>query len=115
MRSLAFLFSLVASVANAGGWSNEAVPTRVDIERDSGFMIYGAFGNGGSCVVPDQIYVQRAHPQYKEIYATVLAAFMSGKKVQAYIHECKSVGWYAVPETTFNNLTPSGALNIMAP
>ena len=112
MKYALILLTLISTASVAGGWSNMATPTRVDIERGNGFMVYGRFGNAGTCTITDRFYVQKSHPQYKEIYSTVLAAFMSGKKVQAYIHSCNPVGWYSVASTTYNTLGPSGALNI---
>lgn len=96
----------------AGGWSEWAVPTKIDVERGGGFMIYGSFGNAGGCVSVDKLYVKIDHPQYKVIYATALAAFSGKSRIQAYVHSCESVGWYAAAETTFNIVQPYSALNI---
>ncbi|MEY8213230.1 MAG: hypothetical protein RPR97_01965, partial [Colwellia sp.] len=87
-------------------------PTQIDIERGNGFMIYGEFGNPGGCTISDRVYVKSDHPQYKEIYSMVLAAYMAGKRVQPYVNDCLTAGWYVVPSTTFNTLTASGSLNI---
>lgn len=97
----------------AGGWAKAAIPTKIDIERGNGFMMYGSFGNVGGCTFSDKVYVEKSHPQYSEIYSTVLAAHMSGKKVQPYIHVCKTRGWYVTSEKTFNTLTAAGSLNIV--
>jgi len=77
------------------------------------FLIYGQFGNAGQCSIADKVYVRINHPQYKELYSTVLAAYMAGKRIQPYINDCITVGWYVRPNTTFNTLTSSGSLNIM--
>jgi len=100
-------------VASAGGWSNAAVPQRVDIERGNGLMIYGAFGNSGSCVVTDAIYVKIDHPQYKQIYASVMTALVSKLKIQAYVGTCESVSWYSLPSVTYNIADLSSAVNVM--
>lgn len=76
-------------------------------------MIYGAFGNVENCTISDRVFVEKDHPQYNEIYSTVLAAYMSGKKIQPYINLCKTRAWYMTPEKTFNTLTSSGSLNIV--
>ena len=112
MKYLLLILVLISSDAFAGGWVTPAVPTRIDIERGGGFMVYGAFGNVGECTFTNRFYVEINHPQYDQIYSTVLAAYMSGKKVRAYTHVCKGRGWYATLDKTFNTLTPSGALNI---
>lgn len=113
MKYLGILFAFFSTCSFAGGWATPAVPTRIEIERGNGFMIYGAFGNAGGCTIPDRIYVEIDHPQYKEIYSTVLVAYMSGKKVEPYIHTCKTRSWYVTPEQTFNTLTSAGTLNLV--
>lgn len=108
------LVSVIECVILWGGeWATAAVPTRIDIERGNGFLIYGKFGNAGNCSIANKVYVKINHPQYKELYATVLAAYMAGKRVQPYVNGCITVSWYVHPSTTFNTLTSGGALNIM--
>lgn len=103
---------LVSSAAYSQGWSQFAVPTRVDIERGNGLMVYGSFGNVGNCTVADRFYVLASHPQYEEIYSAVLTAFTSQKQVQVHIASCDSVTWYSVAATTYNILGAGGALNM---
>ena len=112
MKYIAILLMFFSSLCYAGGWSESVTPTRIDIERSGGFMVYGGFGNAGGCSVTNMVYVQIGHPQYKEIYAAILAAFTAGKKVQMYIHSCGPVGWYSISATTYNIMGPSSALNI---
>ena len=109
---LIVLALFVCSTSHAAGWSQFAVPTQVDIERGNGLMVYGSFGNAGGCTVSDQVYVQFSHPQYKEVYSAVLAAFTSGKQVQFYVHSCDSVIWYSAATTTYNIMEPGGSLNV---
>ena len=113
MKYFIYLLAILTLPSFAGAWANPAVPTRIDIERGNGFMIYGQFGNAGNCSVANKVYVKINHPQYNELYSTVLAAYMSGKRIQPYINACITAGWYVVPSTTFNTLTASGSLNIM--
>lgn len=103
---------LMHGAAYAQGWSQFAVPTQVDIERGNGLMVYGSFGNAGNCTVADRFYVPTGHPQYREIYSAVLAAFTGEKQVQVYIGSCDAVTWYSVAATTYNVLGPGGALNL---
>ena len=102
---------VISTQVSAAGFSNFATPTRIDIERDNGFMIYGDFGNAGECTNSNQIYVQSSHPQYDKIYAAALAAFTSGAKVQAYIHSCTTIRWYSTSRTQ-NTMQPHSTLNI---
>jgi hypothetical protein len=107
---LLFILAMTSISAAAGGVSTAATPTGIDIDRSGGFMVYGDFGNVGGCTTTNQIYVQSTHPQYNQIYSTVLAAFMSGKKIFAYIQACTPVGWYSVDSVTYNTLTPNSML-----
>lgn len=109
---LFFIIAIISTSASAAGVSTSAVPTGIDIDRSGGIMVYGEFGNAGSCTTSNQIYIQSTHPQYNQIYSTVLAAMLSGKKISAYIHTCTSVGWYGTEATTFDTLTPNGVLYI---
>lgn len=113
ISSMLVLLSLSSVNAFAGGWSEAAVPSRIDIERGNGVMVYGEFGNAGACTILNRFYLKKDHPQYDQAYAAILAAFSSGKKVQVYIHGCEPVTWYANTATTFNIVTTSGAINIM--
>lgn len=95
----------------AGGWTNNEVPIKIEIVRDDGFMIFGAFGNPGSnpCSRSDTIWVPREHPQYAELLSTALAAFAGQFKLQAYVHNCVDIGWHA---GEYNTIAPNGALYI---
>ncbi|ACA85775.1 hypothetical protein [Shewanella woodyi] len=104
--------SLVSFNSYAGGWATPAVPTHIEIERGGGFLVVGAFGNAGTCTKGDKFYVKIDHPQYDKIYATVLAAYMAGKKVRPYIHTCAPVTWHSTTAVTYNIMTRSGALYI---
>lgn len=100
-----FALSLVSVTSFAGAFSNWAVPTRVDLERGNGVMVYGEFGNVGDCVITNRVYIPNSHPEYDNAYAMVLAAFTAGKEVNFYIDQCLSVGWYTQASNTFNATT----------
>lgn len=110
-----FLLSsfLVASTACAGGFSEAAVPTRIDIDREKGLMVFGAFGNPAGCTAADRVYITISHPQYQQIYSAVLAAFASGKRIQVYSHSCKPVGWYSVDSVTYNQVESYGSVSLV--
>ena len=105
-------FLIISTQSLAGGFSNFAIPTRIDIDRGNGFMIYGDFGNPGNCTTANRLYVQKTHPQYDQMYAMALTAFTSGKKIQGYSHNCASVSWYTATTTTYNTLADQGTLYI---
>ncbi|BFM10154.1 hypothetical protein R50072_03070 [Simiduia litorea] len=106
--------ALLSFAAVAGGRTNAAIPSKIDLVQagTAGFMIFGDFGNVGSCTVSDQVFVKASHPQYSQIYSTVLAAFMSGKKVSGYAHLCEPVAWYSTPSITYNVLTEAGSISV---
>lgn len=105
----------VSSNSYSAAWSNWAIPTQIDVERGGGFMVYGAFGNPNGCSVGDRFYVAREHPQYQEIYSSILAAFSSEKEVRVHIRDCEAVSWYATSETNFNVLKATGSVSIRKP
>lgn len=50
-QSLLVCCLLIGGVkTHAAGYSEPAVPTRIDIVRSEGFMLFGAFGNPSGCV-----------------------------------------------------------------
>lgn len=116
MKKIALICALLLSFdASAGGWTNWAVPTQIDVERGGGFMVYGSFGNPNTCTISDRIYVQISHPQYDEIYSLVLAAIAAQQEIRLYCHTCQPVPWYSVPATTYNHVTSGGAVNVRTP
>ena len=105
----AFLLATLSSAGFAAGNTAWAVPTQIDITY-AGIMVYGSFGNTGGCTVVDRFFVPINTGQYKEIYATLMLAFSSGKEVSAYVNSCDPVGWYAAPSVTFNYMNNAGII-----
>jgi hypothetical protein len=114
VAKLALPVALIAmnSTCLAGGWTAWAVPTRVDIVRTEGFMVFGSFGNPGGCTVSDQFFVAINHPQYNQIYATLMTAMATGRQIMAYSIECDPETWYSVSTTTYNTVTAGSAVNM---
>lgn len=111
-RSLqATLLMALSSTGFAAGSTDFAVPTRIDVTY-AGIMVYGSFGNPGGCSVADRLFIPINTGQYKEIYATLMMAYASGKEVSGYVNVCDSVGWYAAPSVTFNQMVSSGILYV---
>src|SRR6185437_5924939 len=77
----------------AAGFTQWAVPRRVDVVRNEGIMVYGSFGNANGCTVADQIFVPMGHAQYNQIYSLLLTAMASGLQVQAYSDQCARQDW----------------------
>ena len=96
-----------SSMVYAGGWTATAAVEHVEIIRAQGFEIKGSFGNPSECTVGDTIFVSVDHPQYDQLLSVALAAFMGGKKLRIYSHQCINYGWHG---GTFNELTASGSM-----
>lgn len=97
---------LAISTTFAGGFTNWAVPTMIEVERGGGFGVWGDFGNPAFCHTSNVVYVMASHPQYKEIYATVLSALNNGYQVRFYVHSCDIVAWWSTQNN--NNVVGSG-------
>lgn len=108
---VSILMMALSSAGFAGAHTSWAVPTQIDLTY-AGIMVYGSFGNAGGCTVADRFFVPINAGQYKEIYATLMTAFSSGKEVSVYIDGCDSVGWYAAPSVTFNYMVSSGIISM---
>lgn len=76
-------------------------------------MVYGNFGNSMNCTNEGRFFNQKTHPQYSEVYSTILAAFTTKKRIKLYAHSRKSVGWYSKPGFTYNTVTPNGTVYIL--
>lgn len=112
MKAVVFgLCMLSCAMVYAGGLSEAAVPTKVDIVSD-GFMITGVFGNAGGCSSSNKLFIKIDHPQYKTLYATALTAFVSKQKIVGYVHSCEPVNWYSAPSYTYNIVQGYGSLAI---
>ena len=102
---------LFSNIAFAGGWttydSNNGNVEFVEVVRAQGFMVQGTFGNPAGCTVSNQLWIPIEHPQYDHLYSMALAAFMSGKKIQAYAHNCTEIGWHG---GSYNTLSGAGSL-----
>ena len=113
MKPIALLAPTFAvTEAQAGAYTSRSVPTRVDVVSGSGFMVYGSFGNANGCTTGDQFFVLQSHPQYNQIYATVMMAIASGRNIMAYADGCNSQAWYAGSTVTFNTVAADDAVSI---
>lgn len=107
---MATIFLLMGQVW-AGGYTKLASIESVEIIRGQGFEVRGKFGNPANCSSPDTIFFPKVHPQYEQLLSVVMTAFVSGKRIQAYIHSCVEYGWHG---GTFNQLDGAGALIVRA-
>lgn len=106
----ASLASSMPAIA-AGGTTVAAAPTDIEVVRNEGFLVWGAFGNPGTtpCQQGGAIWIAASHPQYKEMLSVALSALASGMKISAYVHDCTMVGWFG---QTYNQVRADGALHV---
>ena len=106
MRKFLGLFLLFFSVnifatANYSPW---AAPTRIDVMRHQGLVVYGSFGNSAGCTVSDAVYLPIGLTQYKEIYSLLLTAIAQGKEVSIYTSTCTTLLWFSA-SATYNTVS----------
>lgn len=111
-RCVFLLMLILTGPAYSGGWSQWAVPERIDIETERGFMVYGGFGNPSGCSRADQFYVDIHNKQYKEIYALVLAAISAKKMLQVHTRDCQALTWFSNGNVTYNIFRSTGGINL---
>ena len=75
-------------------------------------MVYGDYGNTEGCTIADRVYIKSSHPQYDKIYANIMLAFASEKKLKFYVVGCEGISWYAVLSTTFNIMDSTASMQI---
>jgi hypothetical protein len=98
------------SLAFAGGSSAWAVPTQLDVVRNEGILVYGAFGNPANCTVGDRFFIPINTVQYAQLHATILMAMAAGKEIAVHLESCGPLTWYTVPSVTYSYLTTSETL-----
>jgi hypothetical protein len=117
-KALALIASIaVSSVASAGGQTNSALITKIELIRGDGMVLFGAFGNPSSfnaaCTSGDLIFVKKDHPDFKMIHTMATAAQLSGKRVYAYTHVCDYLTWYTGTTATYPRLTVDGVIAVL--
>ncbi|SIO20945.1 hypothetical protein SAMN02745824_3361 [Parasphingorhabdus marina DSM 22363] len=100
-----------SAASAAGGWTDEAVPARVEIVRDQGILIFGDFGNPGPnpCASGNAVWVPKSHSEYTEVLSSALAAVAGQLKLKFYVHYCATVGWHG---SDYNQYSAAGAMFI---
>jgi|GEM_PF-4964909 len=94
----------------ASDWTAAARPEKVEVIRGQGFQIEGSFGNPSECDSPNSIFVSINHPQYDQLLSVAVSAFMGGKKLRIYSHQCVIYGWHG---GSYNELTAGGSMYLL--
>ena len=91
-----FVFGLLAPMLTWAGWGSPVTVTMIDV-LDAGIYVSSSTnqgcGNGNT-----RSFMSSATPGYKEIYAALLAAFLSGKMVTLLLTQCNG------EDSTFNRV-----------
>lgn len=112
-KSIVLLFLITMSeLSFSGGYTNAGIPTQIDIVKNEGMVIHGAFGNAAGCDAQsnNKFFVPASHTQYDALLSSFLAAKISKESVRAYLHTCTNIGWYGY---SFGTLTTSGTANFL--
>jgi hypothetical protein len=91
--TLSLCFLVNSALANAGAYSNWAVPTSVELVG-GGVLIHGQFGDPNNCGKANFIHVSRTDERYDSVLSLALAALMGQKKLRLYSSSCVGVGFH---------------------
>ncbi|ACA85758.1 hypothetical protein Swoo_1470 [Shewanella woodyi ATCC 51908] len=105
---LSLLFS--STFANAGAYSNWAVPTNVELVG-GGVLIHGQFGDPNNCGKANFIYVSHSDIRFDSVFSMALAALMGQKELRLYSSSCVGVGFHW-PGNVINQNTNGQAVYI---
>ena len=105
--ALLFLVLINSQTILAGGWSNQATISKLELVRGQGVAIFGNFGNPAGCTQSYAWWINKNHPQYDKLYSMLMAAMLSDKKIRGYAHGCEEFGWHG---GSFNTISGPGAL-----
>ena len=93
MKKLISFALILFSTTSYAEYTPWAIPTNVALVGSQGFRVVASFGVPYNCEVPNQVFVSINHPQYKEIYSMVLAAYASQSKIKFEVRKCGIIGW----------------------
>ena len=87
------LATLQISPGHADGYAGPGTITYLQNGYGQWILVTnGANSNPDNCSV-NIVMLDRAHPQYKELYALLLGAYLAQKTVNIYVSSCHSAGY----------------------
>lgn len=107
---IALLTILLRPESYASGLGTAAKPVKIEVVRGQGVMVFGEFGNPNNCSSAIGFWIKFEHPQYEEMYSMALTAMTAGMRLQPYLRECDSIGWYG---GTWNTVTGADAMSLL--
>ena len=92
LRLTLLFFLALTSSASAAGWSAQQPVTEFYIQGSEVLVKQAVVANPDSCSSASYYRLLSTHPIYKDIYALILAARVSGSPVYLYLAGCDSNG-----------------------
>jgi hypothetical protein len=97
--------SLAATMAFADGWSGRTIIDKITVRADRAVIVFNASGNWKNpdgCDNNNKIILlppgaEDANPAYKEVYASLLAAHLINREINAGLKGCASIGNLTYP------------------
>ena len=107
---IALLTTLLTPGLYASGFATSVKPVKIEVVRGQGVMVFGEFGNPNNCTAATGFWIKIEHPQYEEMYSMALTAMTAGMRLQPYLRECDSIGWYG---GTWNTVTGLDSMSLL--
>jgi len=106
--AMGVLCTLTATIALAGVWSSRTSIDRIIVRDDQAVIVFRAsakWKNPDLCDSDTSIVLlppgaQGAAPAYKEIYASLLGAHLTNRKIKAFLKGCTRIGNKTFPVLT---------------
>ena len=101
MKKLVIAFGLVvlSSAVQAGGSVGWNKVTKIAFHSNGLYLYADNWSNPNGCQQVDAVVLKDSDPNYDKAYALLLAAYMSGQRVNAY-----SDGCHTFDEKTYNHI-----------
>ncbi|HEY0342501.1 MAG TPA: hypothetical protein VGC34_16995 [Steroidobacteraceae bacterium] len=93
---IAALLGAAPILAFGAGSTGPVVATSYEIDSwDQVLIVNGAWANPDSCGTSSYVIIQMSNSSYKDMFATVLAAGLSGKELSFWVSGCVTGPWGA--------------------
>ena len=112
IKAMIMSIAFCVSAVHAGHYTPTFTITSIEVLRNQGALIKGNLGNPAACTINNYLFIPKSHPQYDQMYSTVLAAYMGNKKIVAYAHKCEAVGWHWDRTKSVSTVTKDGTITI---
>ncbi len=90
---LSIVLVTVGQIVYAGGYSNWAIPTSVELVSD-GVLIHGNYGDPNECGKPNFVFIKRSDPSFNSVLSMALSALNAKKEMRFYSGRCVEVSFH---------------------